>query len=91
MHLDWLQVVLTVIENQVLVWLGVGMSPLLPALGAAANILHFYKQKLLAMYVFVPPKKAYWAFAWWGTGLYWWAGLVYLRQWRQVRREVPVR
>ena len=47
------------IENQVLVWLGVGMSPLLPALGAAANILHFYKQKLLAMYVFVPPKKAY--------------------------------
>jgi cardiolipin synthase len=23
-----------------------------------------------------------WAFAWWGTGLYWWAGLLYLRQMR---------
>ena len=32
-----------------------------------------------------------WAFAWWGIGLYWWAGLLYLRQFRQViadaRRE----
>ena len=25
-----------------------------------------------------------WAFAWWGIGLYWWAGLLYLRQFRQV-------
>jgi cardiolipin synthase (CMP-forming) len=28
-----------------------------------------------------------WAFAWWGTGLYWWAGLLYLRQVRDVVRE----
>ena len=32
-----------------------------------------------------------WAFAWWGVGLYWWAGLLYLRQVRDVisaaRRE----
>lgn len=27
-----------------------------------------------------------WAFAWWGTGLYWWAGLLYLRQVRDVAR-----
>jgi cardiolipin synthase (CMP-forming) len=27
-----------------------------------------------------------WAFAWWGTGLYWWAGLLYLRQVRDVVR-----
>lgn len=47
------------IENQVLVWLGTGMAPLLPALGAAANVLHFYTQKLLAMHLFVPPKKAF--------------------------------
>jgi cardiolipin synthase len=25
-----------------------------------------------------------WAFAWWGAGLYWWAGLLYLRQVRQL-------
>jgi cardiolipin synthase len=25
-----------------------------------------------------------WAFAWWGTALYWWAGVLYLRQVRQV-------
>lgn len=28
-----------------------------------------------------------WAFAWWGTGLYWWAGLLYLRQVRGVVRS----
>ena len=27
-----------------------------------------------------------WAFAWWGTGLYWWAGLLYLRQVAEVLR-----
>ena len=27
-----------------------------------------------------------WAFAWWGAGLYWWAGLLYLRQVRDVVR-----
>ena len=26
-----------------------------------------------------------WAFAWWGTGLYWWSGLIYLRQIALVR------
>ncbi|MFP5346853.1 MAG: CDP-alcohol phosphatidyltransferase family protein [Actinomycetes bacterium] len=30
-----------------------------------------------------------WAFAWWGTGLYWWAGLLYLRQVRDVVRAAP--
>lgn len=28
-----------------------------------------------------------WAFAWWGTGLYWWAGLLYLHQTRQLVRD----
>lgn len=54
-----LQVVLTVIENQTLVWLGTGMAPLLPILGALANILHFYTQKLLAMHLYAPPEKAF--------------------------------
>lgn len=26
-----------------------------------------------------------WAFAWWGTGLYWWSGMIYLRQVGTVR------
>jgi cardiolipin synthase len=25
-----------------------------------------------------------WAFAWWGTALYWWAGWLYVRQVREV-------
>jgi cardiolipin synthase (CMP-forming) len=29
-------------------------------------------------------RAAGWAFAWWGTGLYWWAGLLYVRQVRDV-------
>jgi cardiolipin synthase len=28
-----------------------------------------------------------WAFAWWGTGLYWWAGWLYVRQVREVVRH----
>ena len=28
-----------------------------------------------------------WAFAWWGTGLYWWAGWLYVRQVRDVVRQ----
>jgi cardiolipin synthase len=30
-----------------------------------------------------------WAFAWWGTGLYWLAGILYAKQTRQVLRTVP--
>ncbi|WP_422631872.1 CDP-alcohol phosphatidyltransferase family protein [Pseudokineococcus basanitobsidens] len=30
-----------------------------------------------------------WAFAWWGTGLYWWAGLQYVHQVRLLVRDDP--
>jgi cardiolipin synthase len=30
-----------------------------------------------------------WAFAWWGTGLYWWSGMIYLRQVAAVRARRP--
>jgi cardiolipin synthase len=30
-----------------------------------------------------------WAFAWWGTGLYWWSGIIYLRQVAGVRARRP--
>lgn len=32
-----------------------------------------------------------WAFAWWGTGLYWWAGLLYLKQVRDLVAAQPTR
>jgi len=32
-----------------------------------------------------------WAFALWGMGLYWWAGIVYLRQVREVVKNSPTR
>ena len=32
----------------------------------------------------VPAGSLGWAFAGWGTGLYWWAGVLYLRQVRQI-------
>jgi len=31
-----------------------------------------------------------WAFAWWGIGLYWWAGFVYLAQVRSVVKLSPI-
>ena len=31
-----------------------------------------------------------WAFAIWGTGLYWWAGVLYVEQVRRLVRDVPV-
>jgi cardiolipin synthase len=32
-----------------------------------------------------------WAFAWWGTALYWWSGIIYLRQVAGVRAQRPTR
>ena len=32
-----------------------------------------------------------WAFAWWGIGLYWWAGVLYAWQVRTLRRDTPRR
>jgi cardiolipin synthase len=32
-----------------------------------------------------------WAFAWWGIGLYWWAGVLYAWQVRKLLRETPRR
>jgi len=32
-----------------------------------------------------------WAFAWWGTGLYWWAGLIYVHQVRILVRDDAAR
>ena len=58
-------------------------------LGKAATFCLLYAFPLLLLAqiggpVAVPARVLGWAFAWWGTGLYWWAGWLYLRQVREV-------
>jgi len=53
------QVVIQVIENQALVWLGSMYAPLLPAFGLAANIITFYIKLFLAVWLHSPPKTRY--------------------------------
>lgn len=54
-----LQVVIQVIENQALVWLGAMYAPLLPAFGLIANIIAFYFKLLLAVWLHSPPTTRY--------------------------------
>jgi len=53
------QVVIQVIENQALVWLGSMYAPLLPAFGLAANVITFYFKLFLAVWLHSPPKTRY--------------------------------
>lgn len=53
------QVVIQVVENQALVWLGSMYAPLLPVFGLAANIIAFYFKLLLAVWLHSPPKTRY--------------------------------
>ena len=42
-----------------LVWIGSMYAPLLPFFGVAANVAQFYVKKLLALYLYTPPKERY--------------------------------
>jgi cardiolipin synthase (CMP-forming) len=58
-------------------------------LGKAATFCLLYAFPLLLLAqvggpVTMPALVLGWAFAWWGTGLYWWAGWLYVRQVREV-------
>lgn len=70
-----------------------GYGPLpVQFLGKAAtlNLLYAFPLLLLAEgdSVFADVARPIaWAFAWWGTALYWWAGWLYVRQVRQVVRD----
>jgi cardiolipin synthase len=62
-------------------------------LGKAATFCLLYAFPLLLLAQFDGPLATValalgWAFAWWGIGLYWWAGWLYVRQVRDVVREV---
>ena len=54
-----LQVVIQVIENQALVWLGAMYAPLLPAFGLIANVIAFYFKLMLAVWLHSPPITRY--------------------------------
>ena len=63
-------------------------------LGKAAtfNLLYAFPLILLGAgdYFFAPAARiAGWAFAWWGTGLYWWAGWLYVMQTYRLLRTTP--
>lgn len=58
-------------------------------LGKAATFALLYAFPLLLLgqgdsVVATVARPVAWAFAWWGTGLYWWAGWLYLRQARDL-------
>jgi cardiolipin synthase len=65
-------------------------------LGKAATFLLLYAFPLLLLgegdgIVATLARNFGWAFAWWGIGLYWWAGVLYAWQVRTLLRETPRR
>jgi cardiolipin synthase len=63
-------------------------------LGKAGTFALLYAFPLLMIAAAFPNVSLFvlpvaWAFAWWGIGLYWWAGFVYLAQVRTVVKSSP--
>jgi cardiolipin synthase len=63
-------------------------------LGKAGTFALLYAFPLLMIAAAFPDVSLFvlpvaWAFAWWGIGLYWWAGFVYLAQVRSVVKSSP--
>jgi cardiolipin synthase len=63
-------------------------------LGKAATFCLLYAFPLLLIGEFdnvagTVARPVGWAFTWWGTGLYWLAGILYAVQTRQLLRTVP--
>lgn len=64
-------------------------------LGKAGTFALLYAFPLLLIAAAFPDVSLFvlpvaWAFAWWGIGLYWWAGFVYLAQVRSVVKSTPI-
>ncbi len=53
------QITIQILDYSLLVWLGSMYAPLLPFFGVAANVAQFYVKKLLALYLYTPPKERY--------------------------------
>ena len=54
-----MQITIQVLDYSLLVWIGSMYAPLLPFFGVAANVAQFYVKKLLALYLYTPPKERY--------------------------------
>lgn len=89
--IPWWLVVAIVGRDVMLIVLGIilanhGFGPLpVHHLGKAATLCLFYALPILMLGQAVPMVAAYaipigWAFALWGAFLYWWAGILYLRE-----------
>ncbi|CAL5219565.1 g1422 [Coccomyxa viridis] len=52
-------ITIQVLDYSLLVWIGSMYAPLLPFFGVAANVAQFYVKKLLALYLYTPPKERY--------------------------------
>lgn len=96
----WLVVVILardlVLATTLPVLAGAGYGPLpVHFLGKAATAGLLYAFPLLlwgdgTSWPSVAARVVGWAFALWGTGMYWWAGLLYLRQVRMLTRAPDV-
>jgi cardiolipin synthase (CMP-forming) len=97
----WVAIILPL--RDLLLW---GLVPLLRTRGYSAlpvhflgkaatfNLLYAFPLLLLGEGTGVVPTMAQvfgWAFAFWGIGLYWWAGVLYAWQVRRLMRDVPRR
>ncbi len=95
--IPWWLVALIVVRDLVLV----GTLPSLTRLGLASLPVHYLGKAATFNLLYAFPlillgegtgvladvaRPLGWAFVWWGAGLYWWAGVLYLRQLRQLVR-----
>lgn len=95
--IPWWLVALIVVRDLVLV----GTLPVLGRLGLASLPVHYLGKAATFNLLYAFPlillgegggtladiaRPLGWGFAWWGAGLYWWAGVLYLRQLRQLVR-----
>ncbi len=99
--IPWWLVALIVARDLVLI----GTLPTLRRLGLASLPVHYLGKAATFNLLYAFPlillgegtgvladvaRPLGWAFAWWGAGLYWWAGVLYLRQLRQLVRAERV-
>ena len=97
----WVAVILPL--RDLLLW---GLVPLLRTRGYSALPVHFLGKAATFNLLYAFPllllgegtgivatlaRNFGWAFAWWGIGLYWWAGVLYAWQVRMLLRDTPRR
>ena len=54
-----LQVVISIIDTEILVWLGSMYAPLLPFFGLLSNVVTFNTKRFLSLFLYTPPQERY--------------------------------